>query len=577
MAGAISAGAYTAGVMDFLIEALDEWQKAKAAAVEDPDALESRECPIHSVRIKVIAGASAGGMTAGLAAGLLGMEYESVTRQPTGAQPVTPVNNNLYRSWVNAIDIEPMLGVNDLEKPGKTGVQSLLDSSVVQTIADNAFQFERPDARRTRTYVADPLHLLLTVTNLRGVPYAPEFTDCQQLQPYEMTLHADYMHFTLGEQDPADPTAFWLKPYDFHNKKTWGVLLDSAIASGAFPIGLAPRILSRPPSQYNSRQWLLPAADGYNRAGSRDTWVTIPPHWPSVEQAAAKGTPSGKPYSYDFLCVDGGVMDNEPLDLARYYLIGPGASEPTAGPNVNHAVIMIMPFPNASPFPAEYRAESTLIQNAIATFTSLIDQARFDPQELLSAQNPEIYSRFLIVPRRGFRTDGTLEPNAIACGSLSGFGGFLARQFREHDYQLGRLNCQHFLQNYFALPSQGQAAHPLFAGWSPEARARFRLVPTDPNRAEHLPIIPLMGKAAVPVAQPVWPRMTQAELTALQPKIENRLERVLRSIVDENVTGYLWGPIARAGLKAAWWAQKRLAVDSLMNLIERDLKQRKLM
>ena len=32
MAGAISAGTYTAGVIDFLIEALDEWESAKAFA-----------------------------------------------------------------------------------------------------------------------------------------------------------------------------------------------------------------------------------------------------------------------------------------------------------------------------------------------------------------------------------------------------------------------------------------------------------------------------------------------------------------------------------------------------------------
>jgi hypothetical protein len=31
MAGAISAGAYTAGVLDFLTEALDAWYKAKAS------------------------------------------------------------------------------------------------------------------------------------------------------------------------------------------------------------------------------------------------------------------------------------------------------------------------------------------------------------------------------------------------------------------------------------------------------------------------------------------------------------------------------------------------------------------
>ena len=37
MAGAISGGAYTAGVVDFLIQALDTWEKPKAEhATEDP-------------------------------------------------------------------------------------------------------------------------------------------------------------------------------------------------------------------------------------------------------------------------------------------------------------------------------------------------------------------------------------------------------------------------------------------------------------------------------------------------------------------------------------------------------------
>src|SRR4051795_1965562 len=99
MAGAISAGAYTAGVIDFLIEALDEWEKAKEFARQHPDNPKARECPMHEVKIKVLTGSSAGGMTAGLAAGLLGMKYDSVTAQAPPDQPATPVNNNLYRSW----------------------------------------------------------------------------------------------------------------------------------------------------------------------------------------------------------------------------------------------------------------------------------------------------------------------------------------------------------------------------------------------------------------------------------------------------------------------------------------------
>ena len=53
MAGAVSAGAYTAGVLDFLIQALDQWHEGKRG--DDP------RCPRHDVSLKVLAGASAGG------------------------------------------------------------------------------------------------------------------------------------------------------------------------------------------------------------------------------------------------------------------------------------------------------------------------------------------------------------------------------------------------------------------------------------------------------------------------------------------------------------------------------------
>ena len=55
MAGAVSAGSYTAGVLDFLIEALDAWYAAK----EHRDAV-----PMHEVSLEVLSGASAGGMCA---------------------------------------------------------------------------------------------------------------------------------------------------------------------------------------------------------------------------------------------------------------------------------------------------------------------------------------------------------------------------------------------------------------------------------------------------------------------------------------------------------------------------------
>src|ERR1700754_2995522 len=50
MAGAVSAGAYTAGVMDYLIETLERWEQARKK--------ENAAIPTHKVVIDVMAGTS---------------------------------------------------------------------------------------------------------------------------------------------------------------------------------------------------------------------------------------------------------------------------------------------------------------------------------------------------------------------------------------------------------------------------------------------------------------------------------------------------------------------------------------
>ena len=86
MAGAISAGAYTAGVLDFLTEALDEWYAAKAT----PGAL----VPHHDVSIDIFTGASAGGMCAAISAVMLQGTFEHIhnPQDPT----VTGTTNRFY-------------------------------------------------------------------------------------------------------------------------------------------------------------------------------------------------------------------------------------------------------------------------------------------------------------------------------------------------------------------------------------------------------------------------------------------------------------------------------------------------
>ncbi len=109
MAGAISAGAYTAGVVDFLIEALDAWEAAKAHARAHPEDPASREVPNHEVRLKVLSGASAGGITAALTAGQLGMKFDPVRSLPPTVHPPPPGTTTSTRAGSTASTSSPCL------------------------------------------------------------------------------------------------------------------------------------------------------------------------------------------------------------------------------------------------------------------------------------------------------------------------------------------------------------------------------------------------------------------------------------------------------------------------------------
>jgi len=87
------------------------------------------------------------------------------------------------------------------------------------------------------------------------------------------------------------------------NNAAWKRFALAALASGAFPVGLPPRALERNRSDYNRMQIALADASGVALA--------ISPAWPHAPEP-----------KYQFLSVDGGCVDNEPLELARVELSG---------------------------------------------------------------------------------------------------------------------------------------------------------------------------------------------------------------------------------------------------------------
>ena len=106
------------------------------------------------------------------------------------------------------------------------------------------------------------------------------------------------------------------------------------------------------------------------------------------------------------------------------------------GDKADRAVIIIDPFPQGPNFLPDGKPANELFSIIMALVAAMKNQARFKPSELALAANEKVFSRFMIAPHRT-TPDGKEEPYALASGLLGGFRGFLSREFRDHDFQLG--------------------------------------------------------------------------------------------------------------------------------------------
>jgi len=550
-AGAVSAGAYTGGVLDYLVQALDAWHAAKAAG---------EAVPPHEVRLKVFAGASAGAVTAALAAGALGSD------QPPIATPADAARlrgrNKLYDAWVDRTDIKDLLGDRDLKAPGAP-VVSLLDSTILREIADLGLAVTPRKVRRP--WLAEDFHLLLTVTNLRGVPYAIPLDAGMSRGSHTMSLHADFAHFCLNDSGKGPDGDVTYLPWGGLPTAPEGRDLKlAALASSAFPVGLAPQVLGhdfRHPGDddcYSRRLWPIPL-DGTPGPDGRCQCTEsrcIPVDWGQLPAD----------YKYRFLCVDGGVMNNEPMELARQVLAGPGGRNPRGGDEAHRAVLMIDPFPSEPLFDPKYEPDADIFGIVMKLFGALKNQTRFKPDELMLAAHEKTYSRFMIAPSR----DGS--PFPIACGALGGFSGFLSHAFRRHDFFLGRRNAQKFLKDHLVLPE----TNPLFTDW-PEALKEAHCVrdakgaPQVRDGVRLLPIIPRVGTAQVPCEALPWPSYGAGELATLTKAIERRLGLVLDRLVDQYFAKN--NLLVRQGARLVARFKKDDLSQKVIGKIEADLKR----
>jgi len=561
LAGTVSAGSYTAGVLDYLLEALDAWQRAKENG--DPDA------PQHEVVISAIGGASGGAINGAIMLRAAGWQF-----------PHGPVDGNpFYSSWNSGVNLEKLLapGTDD----GVTGFASILkcasiDAQAAASIAFTGQPLGTADSPRHRAYLADPLRLIMCVGNLDGLPYTIRMRGETNFS-HDLFSHGDYMRFALSV-DNGVPNTPQTRPDEVALASTsnlnWDILRDTALATSAFPIAFRSRSLNRPMATTGYRVVAIPGENYTSEV------VQLIPKW----DVLSDGEPN--PAVSTFVNVDGGTFNNQPLDLVRTALAGFSARNPRGPNDANRAVIMVDPF--SDPKTLTRPDQGDLIKLASQIINSLIFQARFKPEDIALAYAEDVYSRFLISPvGPGPNNQRTVGPDAIAAGALGGFSGFIDRSFLDYDFRLGRFNAYSFLRQHLALPvalppPAGQHNNPIFdpGRWSDDQRNNYAFAnPQDPtDTTVYLPIIPLMRELRDnPPQLPPWPR-----LSALPPYLKGAVETRLQSVYEQAKAAY--GPsswlgrvLVNAYLGLAWPFVRGSIRDAAVNSIESSLQAKGLL
>jgi hypothetical protein len=260
IAGAVSLGSYEAGATYEILDAIRQHN-------EHPDTIKNDDY----IRIDVLTGASAGGMTAAILAQKLLFQKDTFVG-PDGKS--SPYDNPLYNCWVKAISLAGL--VNTVDKPAPDGDPanlSLLSSNLVEGIARDTLE-KTDDSGQIPVIgglhdAVDPdrgIRLGLALTNINGLNYG-----------YKMFDGSDFMYTDFSDQ--------MLRPLSVRDRSlvTWEEISSASVACGAFPFAFRTKDLPR------------------NRADFDETLLP----WP------------GDPERHVFTYTDGGVLQNQPLGMAK--------------------------------------------------------------------------------------------------------------------------------------------------------------------------------------------------------------------------------------------------------------------
>jgi hypothetical protein len=271
-------------------------------------------------------------------------------------------------------------------------------------------------------------------------------------------------------------------------------------------------------------------------------------------------TSGSQDVKYDFLPegdfqslnVDGGVINNEPFELTEQLLEERRKEEiksieekhredykfKTSASEFDTVVLMVDPFPNDEDTLEDSFSPLKAWRYVLPKIISAMrGQLMLKDEEVRKAYLCNDYTRILISPVRTEK--GEKKKFSIACGSFGGFGGFFSKKFREHDFYLGRRNCQRFLQHYFSVPIS--ANNPIINfGYNGIAD---QFIYTD-NEIQFLPVIPdirvikNVETGEYSIVKPSeeeespYPQISLRYLMSLEEKVQKRVKCLMDNITN---------------------------------------------
>lgn len=598
MAGAVSAGAYTAGFMDYLIEVLELWEekKEKNRELGEDNPLYDREIPMHDVCIDVFGGASAGGMV-GMITALSTFSKMEPVRKPSNVK----TGNILYDSWVLLDDdVDPdiqnkvatfqkMLTTQDIQD-SKHGIPSLLNSRPIDAIADRVFNQVPPkdQKRKKPKYISDDLRVLVTLCSIRGIPFEIKFQNFTSesfpfLPGHRMHEHMIIAHFKMKFDETLDKDIY-LK-FDPYDKEANELMMLCTKGTGAFPIGLEMR-------QFEGKITTKYIENAIARSLGLKSASTIKVYINTDD--------------FDFTDVDGGTINNEPYAEVVNVLESMHPDYNKDAPMFG--TIMIDPFPNFynQDVAKEIKDETSIFQRNIWQVLSK-GYSLFQQQVRVKRSGAlyKDYFRLLVFPVKWDASKRQLVDHPpLACSALGGFGGFLDIEFRKHDFFLGRDNARNFLRAYFMLEYDEENPHPLFKDLTEEAKDIFlKKVDTNDGDAKKscFPVIPDMhyiqakkDKKTNPYAYeiPKFPQIKDGYFESIEASLKNRVNVILDYEVQEYLKkednkeyeswfkkrkGKFIGGIKRMVIKYFKKYLVKLLTQKIIGVMKKDFTKRKMM